>query len=192
MHKSSSLADYADDPHLETEVTAGAFTVKLRCETVLVFVEELKLQLQQLESRLSTVQSALRQTSIRSPAKSQQFAASLSSIDAFSPSQTMQPLQNTHSAKKQRADSSQTLPNQDSAVSQDLGAAECGGSLPNSPGNDQNTAYSSGPSQAAAQEGNATDEPKQEKLQVGQAKVVLRAGRGRGRGRGHQATKIGD
>ncbi len=38
MHKSSSLADYADDPHLETEVTAGAFTIKLRCETVLMSV----------------------------------------------------------------------------------------------------------------------------------------------------------
>ncbi len=50
----------------------------------------------------------------------------------------------------------------------------------------------SGPSQATAQEGDATYEPEQEKIQVGQAKVVSRAGRGRGRGRGRQATKIGD
>ena len=113
-------------------------------------VEELKLQLQQLESKLSTVQLALRQVSIRSPTKSQQFTASLSSLDAFSPSQTLPPSQNTHPTKKQRAESSQALPNQDSAVSQDLGAAECGSSMPNSPvtqlhtGNDQNAASSSG------------------------------------------------
>ncbi|DBB10317.1 TPA: hypothetical protein ACH3X3_001878 [Trebouxia sp. C0006] len=159
-------------------------------------VEELKLQLQQLESKLSSVQSALRQVSVRSPTKSQQFTASLSSLDAFLPSQTLPPLQSTHPTKKQRSESSQALPNQDSAVSQDLGAAECGSSMPNSPvtqlrtGNDQNAASSSGPSQA--QEGDATYEPEQEKIQVGQAKVVSRAGRGRGRGRGRQATKIRD
>lgn len=113
-------------------------------------VEDLKLQLQQLESKLSTAQSALRQVSIRSPAKSQQFTASLSSLDAFSPSQTLPPSQNTHPTKKQRAESSQALPIQDSAVSQDLGAAEFGSSMPNSPatqlhtGNDQNAASSSG------------------------------------------------
>lgn len=161
-------------------------------------VEELKLQLQQLESKLSTVQLALRQVSTRSPTKSQQFTASLSPLDAFSPSQTLPPSQNMHLTKKQRAESSHALPNQDSAVSQDLGAAECGSSMPNSPvtqmhtGNDQNAASSSGPSQAAAQEGDATYEPEQEKIQVGQAKVVSRAGRGRGRSRGRQATKIGD
>jgi len=110
----------------------------------------LKLQLQQLESKLSTVQSALRQVSIRSPTKSQQFTASLSSLDAFSPSQTLPPSQNTHPTKKQRAESSQAPPNQDSAVSQDLGAAEAGSSMPNSPatqlhtGNDQNATTSSG------------------------------------------------
>ncbi|KAA6424477.1 MAG: hypothetical protein FRX49_05689 [Trebouxia sp. A1-2] len=151
-------------------------------------VEELKLQLQQLESKLSTVQSALRQVSIRSPTKSQQFTASLSSLDAFSPSQTLQPSQITHPTKKLRAESSQASPNQDSAVSQDLGAAECGSSMPNSPATQLHT----GPSQAAAQEGNATYGLEQEKIQVGQAKVVSRAGRGRGRGRGRQATKIGD
>ena len=113
-------------------------------------VEELKLQLQQLESKLSTVQLALRQVSTRSPTKSQQFTASLSSLDASSPSQTLPPSQNMHLTKKQRAESSQALPNQDSAVSQDLGAAECGSSMPNSPvtqmhtGNDQNAASSSG------------------------------------------------
>lgn len=110
----------------------------------------MKLQLQQLESKLSSVQSALRQVSVRSPTKSQQFTASLSSLDAFLPSQTLPPLQSTHPTKKQRSESSQALPNQDSAVSQDLGAAECGSSMPNSPvtqlrtGNDQNAASSSG------------------------------------------------
>lgn len=53
-------------------------------------VRELQEQVHQLESRLSTVQLALKQAQAKSPSQTQQFTASLSSLDAMSPSQSLQ------------------------------------------------------------------------------------------------------
>ncbi len=82
------------------------------------------MQLQQLESRLGAAQLALRQSSNKSPGKSQQFTASLASLDALSPSQSMQPSQSIHVAKKLRSDSSQPPASQTNALTQGLGAVD--------------------------------------------------------------------
>lgn len=79
-------------------------------------------QVRQLESRLSTAQLALKQAHARTPSKSQQFTASLSPVDAMSPSQTLQASHSTQGwHKKARAEStqpiaSQTLASQDTAA----------------------------------------------------------------------------
>lgn len=85
-------------------------------------VEELQEQVQQLESRLSTVQLALRQAQAKGTSQSQQFTASMSSIDAMSPTQSLQASQGTHGGhKKARAEQTQavsghSLPAQDAVV----------------------------------------------------------------------------
>ena len=63
-------------------------------------VEGLRAQLQQLESRLGTAQAALRQSSAKSPLKSQQLTGSLDLS-------TQQPSQSTQLAKRLHADSTQ-------------------------------------------------------------------------------------
>lgn len=73
-------------------------------------VEELQEQVQQLESRLSTVQLALRQAQAKGTSQSQQFTASMSSIDAMSPTQSLQASQGTHGGhKKARSEQTQAV-----------------------------------------------------------------------------------
>ena len=110
----------------------------------------MRVQVQQLESKLSTAQLAVRQSSAKSPSKSQHFTASLSSLDAASPSQAAQPSQSSHAAKKPRGDSGPALPSQGNAASQGFGASDGTGHASTPPdmqlpgGSHQNDASQSG------------------------------------------------
>ena len=82
-------------------------------------VAELQTQIQQLDSRLSSAQLALRQAQSKAPSKSQLFTASLSSLDA--PSQALQALQST----QKKARSERTKPaNSKSVMSQGTSASD--------------------------------------------------------------------
>lgn len=99
-------------------------------------MEQLQEQVHQLESRLSTVQLALRQAQAKGTSQSQQFTASMSSLDAMSPSQSLQASQGTHGGhKKPRSEQTQavsgnSLPAQDAIVAGTVNsgnAAQLGG-----------------------------------------------------------------
>lgn len=104
--------------------SAACSTHSIRAGHSCCQVDELRMQLQQLESRLGAAQLALRHSSSKSPAKSHQLTASL---DAFSPSQTRQSFQDKPAEKKMRTDTSpplpsQTLTTQDTATAADITA----------------------------------------------------------------------
>lgn len=73
-------------------------------------VKELQEQIQQLESRLSTVQLALKQAQGKTTSQSQQFTAS-ASLDAMSPSQSLQASQGG-GHKKPRSEQTQAMSGQ--------------------------------------------------------------------------------
>ncbi|KAL3161908.1 hypothetical protein ABBQ38_008993 [Trebouxia sp. C0009 RCD-2024] len=171
-------------------------------------IKELQEHVQQLESRLSNVQLALRQAQARTPSKSQNYTASLSSLDATSPSQTLQASQGTQGGhKKARSAQTQQLPTQNVATQDanaaadtlttsisSMGAAAQFGN--EQAGSQSGYAYgvadqvtASHPSKPPGEEGAESEVGTRTAPRVGQARVVAR---GRGRGRGRQATKIGE
>lgn len=166
-------------------------------------IKELQEHIQQLESRLSNVQLALRQAQARSPSKSQNYTASLSSLDATSPSQTLQASQGTQGGhKKARSAQIQPLSTQNATTQDTVAAADTLTASTSSMGaaaqfgNEQAGSQSdqvaaSHPSKSPGDEGAEAEVSTATAPRVGQARVVAR-GRGRGRGRGRQATKIGE
>lgn len=87
-------------------------------------MRELQEQVHHLESRLSTVQLALKQAQAKTTSQTQQFTASVSSVDAMSPSQSLQASPGG-GYKKPRSEQTQAMSGQRS-LAQD---ARAGGTL---------------------------------------------------------------
>lgn len=188
QEQATDLAFSLLDQHKQDQEDMSATQAQARDATQQV--EELRMQLQQLESRLGAAQLALRHSSSKSPAKSHQLTASL---DAFSPSETRQSSQDKPAAKKMRTDTSpplpsQTLTTQDTATAADITADINSVPMTQLP----SIAASQGQTQAPDQEDvtDAIHDDNKEKPALGHKKVVARGTRGRGCARGRSATKI--
>ena len=106
-------------------------------------VKELQEQVHQLESRLSNVQLALKQAQAKTTSQTQQFTASVSSMDAMSPSQSLQASPGG-GHKKPRSEQTQAMSGQRSPA-QD---ARAGGTLDSGAAAQSGSDYAASPSGA--------------------------------------------
>ena len=107
-------------------------------------MKELQEQVHQLESRLSNVQLALKQAQAKTTPQSQQFTASVSSMDAMSPSQSLQASPAGGGHKKPRSEQTQAMSGQGSPA-QD---SRAGGTLDSGAAAQSGSDYAASPSGA--------------------------------------------